>query len=96
MLTKVSAFIFDNPTSFDATDSMFDADANFGHILVEPLLDFIQLPISRFFKRLYDKNIIWPKPLISAILKEMDAIWKNNLILVCDGLIMHSSLMSRA
>lgn len=28
LLTKVSAFIFDNSTTFDATDGMFDVNPN--------------------------------------------------------------------
>lgn len=94
MLTKVSAFIFDNPTTFDAADSMLDTDAHFGHILIEPLLDFGQLSLVRFLKRLYDKNVFRHIPLESLILKEVDTIGESDLILLCHGFIVHFSLLS--
>lgn len=40
LLTKVSAFIFDNSTTFNATDGVFNGDPQSGDVLVKPLLKF--------------------------------------------------------
>ena len=95
VLTKVSAFFFDNTTAFDTTNCMFYADANSGNILVEPLLQATQLAISRVLKRLNDMNVFRFKTLIAIILKHMNAIGEYYLIFICNSFIMHLTFLRR-